>query len=325
MSSDLTETDAPFPSMIHRFTLGDWHPKASVRASQHTYLLSEDIERELETRDWFPPTFLPYLQHPALAGIRPSIRHRLTANHLVYFLDYTTVLEHQIVNRSLATLIHRQLGTTIPERMKTAALQLYTDEGYHALFSNQVAEQVARFYAITHRPTTPRRIERLLALAENTPQPYTAHGWFLLGFISETIIAWELLTIPRDSLVTGVQQMLTDHLTDEARHSRYFCEVFSYLWLTMNSRQRLFTARFLLDAIHVFFDIDEQWLSNSLQSIDLSPATITEIISAHAGEKMLLQRARSGAGATLRALKKAGFFNLPYNQRLFIKAGLIDA
>ncbi|SEM82065.1 P-aminobenzoate N-oxygenase AurF [Pseudomonas sp. ok272] len=324
MSTPLNAPDDSSPATTHRFTLGDWHHKASVRSSPSTYQLEDDIERQLETRDWFPPAFLPYLRHPTLAGAAPSIRHRLTANHLVYFLDYTTVLELQVVNRSVATLIHRQLGIIIPERMKTAALQLYTDEGYHALFSNQLAEQIARRYAIAYRPATPRRIERLLALIENIHESYKAHGWFLLGFISETIIARELLSVPRDSLVSSVQQMLTDHLADEARHSRYFCEVFSYLWLTLNNRQRLFTARFLLDAIQVFFEIDEQWLSKSLQSVNLPSASITEIINAHAGEDMMLQRARSGAEATLGALKKAGFFNLPYNQRLFIKAGLID-
>jgi hypothetical protein len=36
--------------------------------------------------------------------------------------------------------------------------------------------------------------------------------------------------------------MLRDHLADEARHSRYFAEVFHYLWLSMNSRQRMFRA-----------------------------------------------------------------------------------
>ena len=33
--------------------------------------------------------------------------------------------------------------------MKTAGLQLYTDEGFHALFSNSVAEQIADLLRVT--------------------------------------------------------------------------------------------------------------------------------------------------------------------------------
>ncbi len=254
-----------------------------------------------------------------------SIRHRLAANHLVYFLDYTTALEHRIVNRAVETIVHDQLDVTIPVRMKTAALQLYTDEGYHALFSHLVAEQIADLYGIKNRPATPRRITRLQTLVDSTHDKYQAHAWFLVGFVSETIIARELLDITRDSLVSNVHEMLTDHLLDEARHSRYFCEVFNYLWLTMDNGQREFAARFLLDVIRAFFEVDEPWMNDSLQSVGLSAASITDILSGVSGQQAEIQRARSGAATTLRMMKKSGFFALPYNQQLFVKAGLLDA
>ena len=47
------------------FSLGDWNTRASVRASAHDYRLPDDVAQQLETRHWFPPTFLPYLAHPA--------------------------------------------------------------------------------------------------------------------------------------------------------------------------------------------------------------------------------------------------------------------
>jgi hypothetical protein len=321
----INEPESLSVSQPHRFTLGDWNNNASVRTSQNAYLLPPGLERELETKDWFPPAFLPYLKHPLIEGAGESIHHRLSANHLVYFLDYTTALEHRIVNRAVETIIYGELDVTIPIRMKTAALQLYTDEGYHALFSNLVAEQVADLYGIKNRSTTPRRIPRLKALVDKTRNKYKALAWFLIGFVSETIIAKELLDVTRDNLVSNVHEMLTDHLLDEARHSRYFCEVFNYLWLTMDSNQRAFAGKFLLGVIRVFFEADEQWLSESLRSVGLPTTSIVDILSGVSGEQAGIQRARSGGAVTLQAMKKSGFFALPYNQQLFIKAGLIDA
>ena len=307
-----------------RFTLGDWDNRAAVRTSKHTYLLPPDIEQQLETRHWFPPAFLPYLNHPAVKDAGRAITHRLSANHLVYFLDYTTLLEHRIVNRSVETIVHGELGVCIPQRMKNAALQLYTDEGYHALFSNSLAEQIAAFYGMVDRPVMPQRITRLHALLERTPDRHKPLAWFLTGFVSETIIAKDLLDICRDALVDGVQEMLRDHLADEARHSRYFCEVFHYLWLHLTSAQRLFCAGLLPEIIRVFFEVDERWLRASFRSVGLSETACLEIIEGLSDAQATLQRARSGASATLSALKKAGFFDLPYNRQLFTKAGLLD-
>ncbi|OPK07308.1 diiron oxygenase [Pseudomonas sp. VI4.1] len=319
-TDDLPQPDA----WDQRFTLSDWNTRASVRTSEHTYQLPSDLERQLETRHWFPPTLLPYLKHPAIEAAGSETTHRLSANHLVYFLDYTTRLEHRIVNRSVETIVHHELGACIPQRMKTAALQLYTDEGYHALFSNSLAEQIADLYGMTQRPVMPHRITRLNALINCAPDKHKALTWFLLGFVSETIIAKELLEVCRNELVSSVQEMLRDHLTDEARHSRYFSEVFHYLWLTLNGSQRTFAAKMLMDIILIFFEVDERWLKESLDSVGLRESCVAEILSTLTGPQACLDRARSGAGATLQAMEKAGFFDLSSNQKIFTKAGLVD-
>jgi len=309
---------------VFEFSLGDWSTRASVRASAHDYRLPEDVAQQLETRHWFPPAFLPYLAHPAIEAAGRSLVDRLTANHLVHFLDYTTLLEHRIVNRAVETIVHGELPVAVPTSMKTAALQLYTDEGYHALFSSQVAEQIASLYAITGRPVMPRRITRMNLLIARTGQEQKPLACFLLGFVSETIIARELLDVCRDSLVSGVNDMLRDHLTDEARHSRYFTEVFHYLWLHLDPRQRTFTATTLLEILEIFFEVDEHWLQESLCGAGIANTTVREILGTMTTAQARRQRTRAGSLATLNALKKAGFFAESQNQTLFAKAGLID-
>lgn len=317
------QSEAPV-SWSLKFTLPDWESRASVRSSTHDYRLPSDVEQQLQTRYWFPPAFLPYLAHPAIQAKGSETLHRLTANHLVYFLDYTTLLEHRIVNRAVEVIVHRELPIYIPLPMKHAALQLYTDEGYHALFSNQIAEQIAAHYCITRRPVIPKRITRMNALIARAPERNRALAWFLLGFVSETIIARELLDVCRNTLVSSVNDMLRDHLADEARHSHYFAEAFHYFWIAMNSRQRLFAARILAEIIPIFFEVDESWLQQSLRSAGIAETDMKEIVGAMATVQASRERARAGSKSTLEALHKAGFFALPHNQTLFAKAGLLD-
>jgi hypothetical protein len=307
-----------------KFTLGDWDSRASVRSSTHDYQLPDDVQQQLQSRYWFPPAFLPYLAHPAIQAAGREVLHRLSANHLVHFLDYTTLLEHRIVNRAVEVIVHRELPIYVPLPMKHAALQLYTDEGYHALFSNRLAEQIAALYGMTGRPVVPKRITRMNAMIARTPEKNRPLAWFLLGFISETIIARELLDICRDTLVSSVNDMLRDHLTDEARHSRYFAEAFHYFWLSMNSRQRTFVSRTLLEIIGIFFEVDERWLQQSMRGAGIADSDVMEIVGGMATVQANRARARSGCIATVDALRKAGFFATPHNQTLFAKAGLID-
>lgn len=253
-----------------------------------------------------------------------DLTHRLSANHLVYFLDYTTLLEHRIVNRSVETIVYNELGIHISNRMRTAAMQLYTDEGYHALFSNSLAEQIADFYGMTDRPAMPQRIIQLNALIDRTPDKHKALTWFLIGFVSETIIAKELLDVCRVPLICSVQEMLRDHLADEAVHSRYFCEAFHYLWLHISCDERTFAAKLLLEILLIFFEVDNRWLEASLRSVGLGAAAIAQILSEMASDNARLLRARSGASATLQAMKQAGLFDLPGNRQLFSQAGLLN-
>ncbi|WP_460133171.1 diiron oxygenase [Pseudomonas sp. S1_E04] len=313
------------PSMWKtHFTLGNWNTRASVRTSDHHYKLPSDLEKQLQSRNWFPPALLPYLNHPEIKLADQAITKRLCANHLVNFLHYTTLLEHRIVNRSVEVIIHDELDFPILPHMKTAALQLYTDEGYHALFSNQLAEQIIGFYGMTDQPVTHKRITRLNNLIDSVPNKQRALTWFLVGFVSETIIAKDLRDIYQNSLVCSVQDMLSDHLTDEARHSRYFSEVFHYLWLQMNDELRMSSAIQLLEILLIFFETDEQWLERSLRSVQLSEATVEQILVTMADPHAHTLRIRSGASATFQALKKAGFFKQPEIQNLFFKMALID-
>jgi hypothetical protein len=308
----------------NRFTLGEWNTRASVRTSDHHYQLPSDLEKQLQSRDWFPPALLPYLSHPEIKSADQAITKRLCANHLVNFLHYTTLLEHRIVNRSVEIIIHDELDFPIPPRMKTAALQLYTDEGYHALFSNQLAKQIIEFYGMPDQPVTHNRITRLNNLIHSTPEKQRALTWFLVGFASETIIAKDLRDIYKDTLICSVQEMLSDHLTDEARHSRYFSEVFHYLWLQMSDELRITSAKQLLEALLIFFETDQQWLERSLRSVQLSETTVEQILVTMADPHAHILRIRSGASSTFKALKKAGFFKQPEIQNLYFKMALID-
>ncbi|NWB86187.1 diiron oxygenase [Pseudomonas gingeri] len=308
------------------FTLGDWDNKACVRTRKSNFLFpsKRELELELESKYWFPPTFMPYLQHPLTVNTDKKLKQRLTANHLIHFLDYTTVLEHKIVNRSVETIIHGELQDDIPESMKSAALQLYTDEGYHAYFSYEIAKQVSEYYCIQSQSPRPLRITLLLDLIDRVETEHKPLAWFLIGFVSETIIAKELLNVTCNTIISSVYQILRQHLEDEARHSRFFADAFCYFWQRLEANQQLLTVELLKNIILIFSEVDEPWLTESLLSTGFSTSQIRTIIYPLLNKSTAIQRIRVGATPTFLAMKKAGVFDNKHNKLPFKEAGLID-
>jgi hypothetical protein len=149
-------------------------------------------------------------------------------------------------------------------------------------------------------------------------------AWFLLGFVSETIIAKELLAITRDTLVCTVYRMLRSHLEDEARHSRYFSEVFQYLWTALDVTQRDQAARLLLQIIGLYFEPDMPWLMRSLASVGFNEPSALQIVADFLQPDAHGRRVRSGAVSTFAAMQKAGFFDNEHNRQLFTQAGFIN-
>ena len=137
----------------------NWERKATVRNSPNRYNLSEDIEIELQSKSWFLHSALPWLSHPAIQAGGQGVIHTILARYLIFFLEYTTALEHKIVNPAAEVIAHDELALAVPLALSKAAFQLYVDEGYHALVAASLADQVSHYYGFKRNLLPIQRIE----------------------------------------------------------------------------------------------------------------------------------------------------------------------
>ncbi|MBP0633423.1 diiron oxygenase [Cupriavidus sp. AcVe19-1a] len=300
----------------------NWNDDSVVRTRPYRYTCKSTDKDDPASGDWFFPSALTFLSNPLLAGLPQGQVQEILARNLITFLEYTTLLEHRIVNKSVQFIAQNCLPVSIPHGMRMDALRVYTDEGYHAIMSADVANQVSRIYGIAQENRQFSRIARLEAMAETFQLPTL--GWFLIGFVSETAITTEFTKMGRTSLVPGVHNMLMDHLSDEWKHSRYFTGMFSYLWPRLTESERDFCATQLPSIIHECFRLDGSLLERDFCEMGID-SNIARIISEERGKESEHRlRARTGAVATLHALKSCSFFNDPRYVATFTRYGLID-
>uniref|UniRef100_A0A7C2BBV6 Aminobenzoate oxygenase n=1 Tax=Pseudomonas graminis TaxID=158627 RepID=A0A7C2BBV6_9PSED len=302
---------------------GDWDEASTVRTQPYAYDLSGWTREGEQHKDWFVSTALPWLADDAVHSRGEDVRQELLARYLVMFLDYTTELETRIVNRSIVTIAHDRVDFGLSAPLKLTGLKLYADEAYHAVMSAAVANQVSAIYGINNREITSERVQNIRALADAVDPVHAELAWFVIGFVSETVITKEFLKISKATIYTPVYLMLRDHREDELKHSLYFSNLFSIIWQRASKAQQTFISTFIIHAIYEFFRLHKTWLYESLRCVGIDDSSAEIIHERQQGVFPHRARAKAGCTATITAMKRSGFFKDPLNVERFVEAGLL--
>jgi hypothetical protein len=307
-----------------RSPFAGWDKESAVRRRPMNYDCSRLTADDIREKHWFLPSALPYFEHPVVKSLGVQASQTLQAHALVYFMEYTALLEHQVVNRCMELIAHDRLPVPIPESTRQDALLLYTDEGYHAFISAEVSRQVARIIGIEPSRKSHPRVQNLLDHLDEVPEDFKALASFLTTFVSESVITKEFLKFSNGTVVTPVSNVLQDHLDDERYHARYFSRLFDYVWNGLNEADRDFAARFLPNMIFQFFRINTDWVTEKLEQAGLPKDAALEISATYGNAEAVINRARNNATSTLHIIKRAGVLSEPRHADSFREIGLID-
>ena len=305
-----------FPQDRSAATFRNWYSSSTVRSRPYGYLLSEQDFLEINPDRWFPSSMAPALAHAEITNLTLPERLRLHINHLTYFLDYTTDLEITHVNKAVKSITHGALKKYFDSSDHRAALKLYVDEGYHALLSRELADQVANHFRLKRRRSA--RINSLSELVAQTPSSHQDLTQFIIAFVSETLITKELLDLSRNNLIPGVYNLLIDHLHDEGKHSVYFSYCFEKLWTKLSEPQQDFAARSLLEILLIFGRPDKEFIL----SLFTSNAKQGESILKHL-EDRVTERIATLAIPTMQAVQRTTLLQKHDMLHLFRANGIL--
>ncbi|MFK0310048.1 diiron oxygenase [Pseudomonas sp. NPDC090233] len=294
-----------------------WSFASTVRARPYMYKFSDQNYLTREPGLWFPEALMPLLKHPKVGELVKERLVDIHIQHLLHFLDYTTKLEVAHVNRAVSAMIHGALFYYFSEGERCVALKLYTDEGYHALFSNEMAEQLARRFSLRRKKSG--RIRQFDRIVSASPAEFKHLAAFVIAFVSETVIVEELSCLARSDLVPPVFNMFKDHLHDEAKHAVFFSECWVRLWPQLLPTEKNFVVDLLVKVISVFGRPDTRFL---LSALSFDPALGRLVVAD------LKSTWKSGVhrvlALTIKALRRTDLLDREVYLRKFQAAGLLS-
>jgi hypothetical protein len=199
----------------------DWHEKASVRKRPRRILDADD-----RTLDIFPRTLVPVALHPIMSKQYMEQISEFLCLQLYRYLQFTVDLELNVVNPSLLDLRSLAQDFQFGKAEALALHKMYVDEGYHAMFCFDMAQQVYEITGIAPKfemqPSFMAPLAQMQAEAEN---PMLAKLVFTA--VSETLITGSLREVARKgALPDAVSGLMRDHASDEGRHHVFFKDIF---------------------------------------------------------------------------------------------------
>jgi hypothetical protein len=301
----------------------DWYNVAGVRAGTRR-ILGEDEPDKV----YFPRRLVPYLDHELVrtcVGKQvPPDPDELTVRHLYQFLLATTHLETRVVNRGAERIANNRLGMDLPVATRLAAFQVYCDEGYHSLYSLDLARQVADRTGIPipdwdFGGFADRLDDSAARLLPGEP----VLAQLLQVVVFETLVTAVLNELPNDtSVLSTVRDLARDHARDEGRHHRFFNAFFHDLWTNLDRDLRGRVAPAIPEFIEDCLRWDAGPVRRSLVLAGLTPQQAEIVVTDTYGGSPDI---RETAAATVRMCRSAGVFDVPGAWEEFAAKGLVAA
>jgi hypothetical protein len=289
--------------------LDTWYETAGVRSGIRRLFRDETDAGKV----FFPARLVPYLAHEALTQATPQQQRELTLRHLYQFLLSTAHLETRIVNRAAERIANGRTDIDLAMSVRLDALKVYTDEGYHALYSLDLAEQIAQETGIAIPPWDYGGFVDRLEHTGTRLLPDAPHLIPLLqAVVFETLITAVLNEIPPDpTVLTVVRELTRDHAKDEGHHHRVFAKFFHELWHQLDPSLPEPVAHALPALIHACLTWDVKPVTSSLLLAGVDPATAREVVHDCYGGQAALDRIADTCRATVRMCRSAGVFDVP--------------
>ncbi|MCU7726627.1 diiron oxygenase [Actinoplanes sp. KI2] len=297
----------------------DWYDAAGVRAGKRRMFADERDQGKV----FFPAALVPYLEHDLVRERAPGQREVLTVRHLYQFLLATTHLETRVVNRGAERIANNRIGVPVGGQLRMDAFKVYCDEGYHSLYSLDLARQVEAATG-TALPDWDFGgfADRLDATAAALLPGAEVLAQLLQVVVFETLITSVLNELPADpTVVTTVRDLARDHARDEGRHHRYFAGFFRHLWTHLDAPTRARAAVALPELIADCLRWDGEPVRRSLTLAGLTEAEADTVVRDCYGG---VPEMRQTASATVRLCRSTGVLDQPGAWEAFAAKGLVD-
>ena len=256
----------------------NWENRSTVRS--HSRIVLDSNTKGY----YFPLSHQPLATHPLLANKDDEAINYLLVQSLYLYSHNIARIELDFVNQSLLNLVTNQLPFVFNNEEIMDAYLIMIDESYHAYVAYDIAHQVKNITGISSLPM-PHKIP--ISLAYDNALNKLEYSKYPIFHLIAVCIAENTLTeeivfmVQKGKCHSGIERMFKDHLSDEAKHRRYFTGILSSVWKQIDEESKNEIAQVMPSFIKDYLSpaLEKKHFHVVLKDMGLSTADTTQIIS----------------------------------------------
>ncbi len=255
----------------------EWESKASVKHKNRTIFMSD------QTGYFYPLSRQLICLHPLVENMDPQVINYLLTQSFYKYLNDIAIIETRVINQAILNVLNNNIGLTFDSEQKIKLHTVMIDEAYHAYIAYDAILQIQNHTHIKPLPL-PKTIEIEYAI-EKIKNKMDAQYHNLFDFIA-ICLAENTLTktivdlLEEDHTNPFFKKLLSDHLTDESRHSGIFFHLLKYIWENISKECKSNIAPLIPEFLVLYLNvtIQKEFDRQLLTAIELDIAMIDIII-----------------------------------------------
>lgn len=302
-------------------SMQSWYDKAGVRNDPRR-MIGEEQNGEF----YWPPQLAPFVNHPLVAKLEKAdaAKHELLIRQLYHYLQFTSNYELRVINRATDLIATGRSGVPLSTQVRLDAFKIYTDEGYHALYSVDAIHQVEKRTGVQFNEYDFDNFLNYLSDVKGQLPELKGAVELLVVIIFETFITGSLTQVPKDNnVVSLVREIVTDHAEDEAHHHAFFSGFFPLLWGQLTVFERTKLGKILPQLIVRPLEPAIPIIHQSLLGVGLSDEEARHVIEDTYPRDEVMAGIRKSARSTMNLFAKYDLFEDKEIRNSFEESGLI--
>lgn len=257
-----------------------WDQRAGVRNNPERYELNLVEDQSSET-SWHLPNYSAILEHSELQNLTDEQKEFVMGTQLLEFVTKQTVFEIDCVNAVASKIAHNKTDFKLSESLKLDALKIYTDEGYHAYYTQKVANQIREHYKIGESDIYPfvrPFYEKLDKLFSQFGEEYVDLAKLGLVIVGESQIVSDISEEMKQIVHEPIRVMFRDHMADEVFHAKFFAVLLESVWPQLDLDSQVVLCKSMIDSMILLGTPRTDIYYFSLAQLGFSSQTIRKCI-----------------------------------------------
>jgi len=253
-----------------------WEQNATIRNRPRRLIEDDDL-------GFYPEERQPLCFDPVIVKLSSTVKDYILLQSLYKYINDIIIFETEIVNKTALKIATGRFNFDFSFAERHDAMSVVIDEDYHAFVAMDFQNQLEKITGIVpFQVCNEIELSKAIPKAISTLDKKYQEGMELIAVaISENTVTSDVAAFSRDNTIKrSIKGIMSDHLADEGRHSKFWIEMVKIYWNGIDEDARIAIGEALPTFLKEYLtsEVQQKFDASLVKQIELPEMVKSKII-----------------------------------------------